>query len=34
MVRKELQKKSKQRATKIATETMPTFRTGPFGFGN
>jgi len=34
LLRKELQKRSKQKATKIATETMPTFRTGPFGFGN
>jgi hypothetical protein len=34
MVRKELQKQSKQRATKIATETLPSLRTGPFGFGS
>ena len=32
MVRKELQKQSRQRATRIAKETLPPLRTGPFGF--
>ena len=34
MVRKELQKQSKQKAIGIATETLPSLRTGPFGFGS
>ena len=34
MVRKELQKQSRQRATRIAKETLPPLRTGPFGFGS